>query len=129
MASPITADHLRRVHQRQHRRTTRREHRAARAERVIAAMRDSGLTLLRTYARGHAVWGLSDGTEVAYENALDVRADPRVVGVGDSLFGTSCRKATATSRTNEPARAATNLFAAPAPYGRIATGYVSCAGS
>ncbi len=56
-------------------------------EQALAAMRDHGATLHRGYRQGRPLWWLSDGKPVRDEVALTLTRDPRVVGVGDALFG------------------------------------------
>ena len=81
-----TTTSLRRSARRLERRTERKHLRAARAQRVIAAMRDEGATLHRDHGNGRVIWWLSNGIGLTHEMAVDVLGDVHVVGVGDCLF-------------------------------------------
>jgi hypothetical protein len=63
----------------------RLDRRVNRVTRVVSAMHD-GAALHCEY-RPHERWWLSDGTEVSAVTAHDVIEHPKIVGVGDALFG------------------------------------------
>jgi hypothetical protein len=87
MIMPIrTPESIRRVNRKFDRRNERRRWHREEVARVLDEMR-RGAALHRCN-RGHRVlWSLSNGLFVSAEAATEALKDPKIVGVGDALFG------------------------------------------
>lgn len=79
-------DHRRRVNRRLDRANERRRRHHEEVDRVLRKMAD-GASLRRTNRPHRVLLSLSTGEFVTKEVAASVLADRRVVGTGDSLFG------------------------------------------
>jgi len=81
-----TSDYRRKTNRRLDRTNERRRQHRDEVDRVLRKM-TAGAALRRTNRRHRVLWSLSTGEFITSEVAASVLADRRVVGVGDSLFG------------------------------------------
>src|SRR5262245_47977997 len=81
-----TLQSVRRTNRRLDRANERKRQHQEEVGRVLNAMR-GGAYLRRTNRPHRILWSLSTGEFIAREVAGDVLRDRRVVGIGDSLFG------------------------------------------
>jgi hypothetical protein len=77
---------IRRTNRRLDRHNERKRRREAEVNKVLGAM-TRGAALRRTNRPTRTIWSLTSCEFVTAETAAAVLLDPRVCGVGDSLFG------------------------------------------
>jgi hypothetical protein len=80
-----TAESLRRVHRRLARRTATKHQHGLTAASILQKMQRGAS--LRCHHSHRTIWTFSTGEFVAHVVAIVVVGDPRVVAVGDCLFG------------------------------------------
>ncbi len=96
MPVPTTRS-LRNTQRRLNHRIAAQQRRQQAAARILEEMRN-GASLHRCNRGARVIWVLSTGRFVTHEAVTDVMRDPRIVGVGDSLFGTALRELSQTFR-------------------------------